>query len=89
MRAALDFDAGHIPGAKHLSLITGLSKEALLEVADPGDTLVFGCHGPHCPYSAYGAVKARIWGFEDARYYPGGFPAWAEARLPVEAAEKQ
>jgi len=84
VRAVLDFEAGHIPGSVNLSLLVGMSREALLKIASPDDILVFSCHGPHCPYSAYGAAKAKLWGFSEARYFPGGFPAWEEADLPVE-----
>ncbi|MBE1284733.1 MAG: tetratricopeptide repeat protein [Rhodobacteraceae bacterium] len=87
VRAELDFDAGHVEGAKNLSLLVGLSREALLELASPEDTLVFSCHGPHCPYSAYGAIKAKLWGFKDARYFAGGFPAWQDAGHPVGVTE--
>ncbi len=89
VRAELDFDAGHIPGAQLLSLMVGLSREALLEIASENDTLIFSCHGPHCPYSAYAAAKAWLWGFQEPRYYPGGFPAWQEAGLPTEVTEDQ
>ncbi|WP_171210384.1 MULTISPECIES: tetratricopeptide repeat protein [unclassified Ruegeria] len=89
VRAELDFDAGHIPGAHFLSLMVGLSREALMEIASKDDTLIFSCHGPHCPYSAYAAAKAQLWGFEEPRYYPGGFPAWQEAGLPTETTESQ
>lgn len=83
VRAQLDFDAGHIPGANWLSLIVGLTREGLQAIASEEDTLVFSCHGPHCPYSAYAAAKARLWGFRNPRYFAGGFPAWQEAGLPV------
>jgi adenylate cyclase len=89
VRAKLDFDAGHIPGAHFLSLIVGLSREELLGIASPEDTLIFSCHGPHCPYSAFGAAKAKLWGFNDPRYYAGGFPAWEESGLPVATTEGQ
>lgn len=89
VRAELDFNAGHIPGARFLSLMVGLSRERLLEIADEDDMLVFSCHGPHCPYSAYAAAKARLWGFKEPRYYPGGYPAWKEAGLPTETTENQ
>lgn len=89
VRAALDFDAGHIPGSINQSLMVELSRDELLQVAAPDDTLVFSCHGPHCPYSVYGAAKAVLWGFADVRYFAGGFPAWDEAGLPVAVAETQ
>ncbi|MEX0304388.1 MAG: tetratricopeptide repeat protein [Leisingera sp.] len=87
VRAVLDYDAGHIPGSVNQSLLVELSRQALLEIASPDDILVFSCHGPHCPYSAYGAAKAKLWGFPNTRYFPGGFPAWEEAGLPIEATE--
>jgi adenylate cyclase len=87
VRAVLDFNAGHIPGSKNLSLQVGLSKDSLLGLASREDTLIFSCHGPHCPYSAYGAAKAKLWGFTDARYFPGGFPAWQEAGLDIAQTE--
>lgn len=83
VRAVLDFNAGHIPGSINLSLMSGLSKDALLDIASLDETVIFSCHGPHCPYSAYGAAKAKLWGFSDARYFPGGFPAWEEADLDI------
>ena len=88
VRAALDFDEGHISGAINMSLPVVLSREALQEIAAVGDTLIFSCHGPHCPYSAYAAAKATLWGFEDVRYYAGGFPTWLEAGYPVLPAKK-
>ncbi|WP_170604956.1 rhodanese-like domain-containing protein [Ruegeria arenilitoris] len=88
VRALLDFNAGHIPNSVNYSLMVELSREALLEIANLDDTLVFSCHGPHCPYSAYAAVKAQLWGFRDARYYSGGFPDWVEQGLPTATIEQ-
>lgn len=87
VRAEMDFDVGHIPGSISRSLPTKFSRDLLSDLASPSDVLVFSCHGPHCPYSGYAAAKAKLWGFENARYFPGGFPAWAEAGHPVAITE--
>ena len=87
VRAKLDFNAGHIPNSFNFSLLVGLSRDALLEIAELDDTMVFSCHGPHCPYSAYAAIKAHLWGFEDSRYYAGGYPDWVEQGLPTAIVE--
>ncbi len=89
VRAKLDFNAGHIPNSVNYSLLVGLSRDALLEIANLDDTIVFSCHGPHCPYSVYAAIKAQLWGFEDPRYYAGGFPDWVEQGLPTAAIENE
>lgn len=83
VRAKLDFEYGHIPGSVNLSLPVALSRESLAAVAAEDRTVIFSCHGPHCPYSAYGAAKAKLWGWQDVRYYAGGFPAWTEDGHPV------
>ena len=86
VRAASDFDVGHIPGARNISLVVGLSKEALAKVAGPEDEVVFYCHGKYCPYSAYAAAKAIAWGWHRVYRFAGGFPEWQDAGYPVEIA---
>jgi len=86
VRAAGDFDHGHIPGAKNLSLPTRLSKESLAKVAGKDDEIVFSCMGKYCPYSAYASAKAVLWGYTHVYRFAGGFPAWQDAGYPTEAA---
>jgi rhodanese-related sulfurtransferase len=84
VRGAGDYDHGHIPGAKNLSLATRLSKESLAKVAGKGDEVVFSCMGKYCSYSAYASAKAVLWGYTHVYRFAGGFPAWQDAGYPTE-----
>jgi TolB-like protein/rhodanese-related sulfurtransferase len=87
VRAATDFESGHIPGAKDLSAATRLSRETLATVAGKDDAVVFSCMGKHCTYSAYASAKALLWGYTRVYRFAGGFPAWQDAGYPTEGAK--
>jgi rhodanese-related sulfurtransferase len=76
VRAAINYDNGHIPKAINLSLISGLSKESLARVAAKADEVAFYCQGKHCPYAAYASAKAVAWGYTHIYYFAGGFLEW-------------
>jgi adenylate cyclase len=84
VRPATDFERAHIPGSVNLSLVAALSSDSLGEVARPDDPVIFACHGKYCPYSAYGAAKALLWGYKRVYRFAGGFPTWQAAGRPVE-----
>ena len=84
LRPATDFERGHIPGSMSLSLPEALSRESLGRLAGPDDPVIFSCFGKYCPYSAYAAAKARLWGHTRVYRFAGGFPGWLEAGYPVE-----
>ncbi len=84
VRAANDFAAGYVPGAINLDLWIDLSRDSLAKVIGKDGEVVFGCHGKHCPYSAYASAKAQLWGFTRVYYFAGGFPAWSDAGYKVE-----
>jgi adenylate cyclase len=83
VRPATDFEHGHIPGTVSLSLAAALSSDSLGEVARPDDPVIFSCFGKHCPYSAYAAAKAVLWGYTRVYRFAGGFPTWEAAGRPV------
>jgi rhodanese-related sulfurtransferase len=83
VRPATDFEHGHIPGTVSLSLAAALSSDSLGEVAGPDDPVIFSCHGKYCPYSAYAAAKAVLWGRTRVYRFAGGFPTWQAAGRPV------
>ena len=85
VRAHVDYDNGHIPGAVNLSLVVDLSKESLAKVVGKDEEVVIYCHGKYCPTSPYGSAKAIAWGWTRVYYFAGGFPAWEDAGLPVES----
>ncbi len=75
----------HIAGAAHIDLVAELTKPALANVVGPGDEIIFACWGKYCPYSAYAAAKAVLWGYKKVYYFNGGFPAWKDAGYPTES----
>jgi rhodanese-related sulfurtransferase len=84
LRPTTDFERGHIPGSVSLSAPELLSRERLGEFAKPDDPVIFSCFGKYCPYSAFGAAKARLWGYSRVYRFAGGYPAWLEAGYAVE-----
>jgi 3-mercaptopyruvate sulfurtransferase SseA len=46
--------------------------------------VIFSCLGKYCPYSAYAAAKAVLWGHTRVYRFAGGFPIWQAAGRPVE-----
>ena len=83
VRAAGDYENGHIPGSVSLSLPTALSRESLGKWAGRDDAVIFYCISLHCPYSAYAAAKARVWGYTRVYRFAGGFPDWQAAGRPI------
>ena len=78
------FERGHIPAAHHLDLNVGLSRAALGALVARDEPVIFYCWGKFCPYSAYAAAKAIVWGYSRVYRLPGGLPAWEDADLPTE-----
>jgi hydroxyacylglutathione hydrolase len=79
VRAASEFEEGHVPGARHIFLGN------LLEVQDqlPRDRpLVVACQGGS--RSSIGASLLRAHGFTNVINFTGGFSEWRNAGLPVE-----
>ena len=82
VRAASEWDAGHIPGARHIFL------GDLIDAADelPRDRpLVIACQGGS--RSSIGSSLLRAHGFENVINLSGGFAEWQEAGLPVETGD--
>ncbi len=89
VRAHVDYENGHVPGAINLSLVFDLKQDALAKVASPDDEVVFYCHTKYCEYSAYAAAKAVVWGYKRVYRFAGGFPAWKNAGYPIESGPTQ
>jgi hydroxyacylglutathione hydrolase len=80
VRAASEWNAGHIPGARHIFL------GDLLDAADelPRDRpLVIACQGGS--RSSIAASLLRANGFQNVINFSGGFAEWERAGLPVES----
>jgi len=68
------FQAGHIPGARHLG---DHNVRDFVASEDPSRTVVVYCY--HGNTSLGGAVWLREQGFEDVYSLTGGFEAWRQA----------
>ena len=84
VRKNSDWEAGRIPGAKHLELKKVLSEESLAKVAGKDKQIVIYCNGPKCMRSSKACAKAVAWGFSKIYYFRDGFPAWQSQGYPVE-----
>ena len=84
VRRNSEWEAGRIPGAVHIELKKGYSKETLSKEAKTNEPVVFYCNGPKCLRSSKASASAVKWGFTEVNYFRGGLPAWQSAGYPVE-----
>ncbi len=84
VRKNSDWEAGRVPGAKHIELKKKLSEASLSAVVKKDQEVVLYCNGASCMRSSKASKKAVSWGFTKVYYYRGGFPAWKAAGNPVE-----
>jgi len=84
VRSNRDWEAGRIPGSKHLELKKVFDKETLSRVASPEDQLVIYCNSTGCTRSSKACKKAVGWGYRNVYYYRLGFPDWQSQGYAVE-----
>lgn len=86
-RSPEEFAAGHIPGARNLSLAeVPLKAPRLPDLSSYGTLVVYGSN----PASAVakGMTKRLIAnGYDGVRYFPGGLAEWEKLGGPVERSE--
>lgn len=80
VRPALEFDAGHIPGAIHAP-IDDLEK-TLNRLPKRGEIIAY-CRGPYCVFADEAVTLLREHGFRASRLELG-LPDWQAAGYPVE-----
>ena len=85
VRGGMNYREGHIPGALDLDLNFVLSEETLSQYVGKDQDVVFYCFAIYCPYSAYAAAKALVWGYTEVFRFDGGYPGWVDAGYPVES----
>jgi len=84
-RSDKDWNAGRIPGAKHIDVEKpGFTEEALGKLVKKDQEAVMYCNGVSCPRSSMATEKAVSWGYKKVYYYRLGFPDWKAAGYPVE-----
>jgi len=82
VRSDNSYDAGHIPGAAHLS--TALTESELAEVASKNQEVVIYCGGSNCHRSSSVCKRAVSWGWKKVYYFRDGYPGWKAAGYPSE-----
>lgn len=95
VRSAAEFDAKHIPAARHVSYEEYSARIVGADLANDGfdisklagvKKIVLYCNGPECWKSFKAAVRANASRQFDAVYwFRGGMPEWERAGLPVTA----
>lgn len=84
VRSQQDWEAGRIPGSKHLELKKGFTPDTLSEIAQPGQKLVIYCNSTGCMRSSQACEKAVEWGYTQVYYYRLGYPDWQSSGYAVE-----
>jgi rhodanese-related sulfurtransferase len=79
-----DWNAGRIPGAKHLDTGKNFSDAELAKHVKKDQEVVFYCNGVSCMRSSEASAKAVGWGYKKVYYYRLGFPDWKGAGYPTE-----
>lgn len=82
-RRPADFKAGHLPGAKNMT-ITDLpeGRRLPLDVANAGTVVVYG-QNPGSGLARGVAKRIYLSGQKGVRLFEGGYDAWVQAGLPV------
>jgi phage shock protein E len=80
VREKEDWDAGHIPGARHLS--RGVLELEIEDLAPALDTPII-CHCGGGSRSALAAESLQKMGYQHVKSLAGGFKAWKESGLPT------
>jgi rhodanese-related sulfurtransferase len=77
-RPRVEFDAGHIPGARVLDESAGDQAEAVAHLVNGNKdaALVVYCNGPYCQASRRLAERLVAAGFTNVRRYQLGMPVW-------------
>lgn len=83
-RASEDFVTGHIPGARNLLLSQVNPKRDRDPELEKYDVLiVYGDNPGSAPARAM-VKRLLALGYDDVKWFPGGFEEWRDARLPTD-----
>ncbi|MEX2272892.1 MAG: rhodanese-like domain-containing protein [Vicinamibacterales bacterium] len=81
VRSKREFDAGHVPGARHLPFWAVLAEAPRLSIDADAPITVYCGHGPRA-WVAKAALRAR--GFSKVRLLAGHMRRWKREGRPLE-----
>ena len=84
VRSSRDWEAGRIPGSKHLELKKVYNQETLAQIANPEQKIVIYCNSTGCMRSSKACAKAVEWGYRKIYYYRLGYPDWQSNGYAIE-----
>ena len=82
VRPTLEYDAGHIPGARSIPID---DLESALDALPRSREIIAYCRGPYCVYADNAVRLLRDRGFK-ARRLDAGYPEWERAEQPTSTA---
>ena len=84
VRSEQDWEAGRIPGSKHLELKHVFNQESLGGIVQADQKLVIYCNSTGCLRSSKASKHAVEWGYTKVYYYRLGYPDWQANGYAVE-----
>jgi rhodanese-related sulfurtransferase len=85
-RPETEYEQGHVAGAYHAPIDTGVAGDDVLAIARGARAVVTYCDtSSECAASTRLAALLGAAGVADVRVLEGGMPAWLEAGYPAEA----
>ena len=85
VRSASEYEAGHVPGAQHVSFWSAYWHADELPVSGPDPVVVYCAHGPRAGLAGF-AFGLR--GIDNVIYMEGHMSAWKKAKLPLTRGQK-
>ena len=82
------FARRHVPGAHHLDMKGGFTRETLADVAEKDQPIVIYSSGIKCGRAYRAAVQAVSWGYTRVYYFRGGIVDWKDVHYPIESTLK-
>ncbi|GFO71755.1 phage shock protein E [Bathymodiolus japonicus methanotrophic gill symbiont] len=81
VRSSVEYNAGHIPQAQHISFWQSFTTDALNN-KDKQEAIFLYCE--HGPRAGIAKLAYSMAGFKNIRYVQGHMTAWRRAGLPME-----
>jgi rhodanese-related sulfurtransferase len=81
VRTRAEYEAGHVPGARHVPFWTVFSRAGALPIARNTPITVYCGHGPRARVAR---AALRLLGFRQVSLLPGHMRAWKKAGKPLE-----